>query len=58
MKVDDLLYEAPCGFLSFSDDGTITVVNRSMFTMLGMGSDGLTGSTLERILTVPTRIFY
>jgi PAS domain S-box-containing protein len=56
--VDDLLYDAPCGFLSFNDSGTITLVNRTLLALLGYPSDVLTGASVERILTVPTRIFY
>jgi PAS domain S-box-containing protein len=56
--VDDLLNTAPCGFLSFADDGTVTRVNATLLEMLGQERDELVGHHVERILTVGSRIFY
>src|SRR4051794_9382786 len=38
--MDDLLDTAPCGFLSFADDGTITLAN-STLAMVGHDRDSL-----------------
>jgi sigma-B regulation protein RsbU (phosphoserine phosphatase) len=56
--VDELLNTAPCGFLSFADDGTITTVNATLLGMLGYERDELTGRGIETILTIGSRIFY
>jgi PAS domain S-box-containing protein len=56
--MDDLLNHAPCGFLSFVDDGTVTAVNATLLQMLGYEADELTGGPIERIFNVGTRIFY
>ncbi len=56
--MDDLLNTAPCGFLSFSDDGTVTDANATLLEMLGHPRDALVGYHLERIFTVGSRIFY
>ena len=56
--VDALLDTAPCGFLSFADNGTVRLVNTTLLDMLGYQRAELIGKHLERILTVGTRIFY
>jgi PAS domain S-box-containing protein len=56
--MDDLLNHAPCGFLSFADDGVITTVNATLLRMLGYDQDELTGRGIESVLTVGSRIFY
>jgi PAS domain S-box-containing protein len=56
--VNDLLNTAPCGFLSFAEDGTVTRANATLLEMLGYAREDLVGKHLERILTVGTRIFY
>ena len=55
--VDSLLDTAPCGFVSFADDGTIRAANATLRDMLGYGRDELQGR-LESILNVGSRIFY
>jgi PAS domain S-box-containing protein len=57
-KVDELLDTAPCGFLSFRDDGTVGLVNATLLEMLGFEREELVGRHVERILTVGSRIFY
>jgi PAS domain S-box-containing protein len=54
----ELLDAAPCGFVSFADDGTITAANATLCDMLGYARGELEGMRLERILTVGSRIFY
>src|SRR4051812_7631408 len=56
--LDPLLDDAPCGFVSFADDGTVRVVNRTLATLLGFDREELIGRHLESILTVGSRIFY
>ncbi|HEU0078986.1 MAG TPA: histidine kinase dimerization/phospho-acceptor domain-containing protein, partial [Longimicrobiaceae bacterium] len=57
-SVDELLNTAPCGFLSFADDGAVELVNATLLEMLGYGREELVGRHVERILTVGSRIFY
>jgi PAS domain S-box-containing protein len=56
--MDDLLYNAPCGFLSFDDDGTILLVNARILERLGYSAGELEGRHVETILSVGSRIFY
>jgi PAS domain S-box-containing protein len=53
-----LLDRAPCGFVSFRDDGTITYANATLGHLLGVDAHELVGSSFEHILTMPARIFY
>jgi sigma-B regulation protein RsbU (phosphoserine phosphatase) len=53
-----LLDEAPCGFVSFADDGTVRAVNRTLLEMLGFAREELVGRHVEAILNVGSRIFY
>ncbi len=54
----DVLDRAPCGYLSFTDDGVVTAANATLAGMLGYAPGDLAGTRLEAILTVGTRIFY
>jgi PAS domain S-box-containing protein len=56
--MDDLLNTAPCGFLSFTDDGKIVLVNATLLDLLGYEPDELTGRHVESLLPVASRIFY
>jgi PAS domain S-box-containing protein len=56
--LDPLLDSAPCGFLSFLDDGRIRVANRTLLDMLGYSLDEVLDKHVELILAVGTRIFY
>lgn len=56
--MDDLLNHAPCGFLSFQDDGTVGLVNATLLGMLSYEQDDLVGRHVERILTTGSRIFF
>ncbi len=56
--MDELLNTAPCGFLSFTDDGRIVLVNATLLELLGYESDELTGRHFEMLLPVASRIFY
>src|SRR5688500_15878132 len=54
----ELLDHAPCGFVSFGDDGAILVANHTLATMLGYEPYILVGRPAESLLTTPPRMFY
>jgi PAS domain S-box-containing protein len=56
--MDERLDTAPCGFLSFADDGAITSINLTLAELLGYEKDELVGRHVEQVLTVGSRIFY
>jgi signal transduction histidine kinase len=56
--IDPVLDDAPCGFVSFTDDGTVQMANRTLATMLGVTAGALVGRHVESMLTVGSRIFY
>jgi len=56
--VDPILDAAPCGFVSFADDGSIRAANTTLLELLGLTRDELVGRRIESILNVGTRIFY
>jgi PAS domain S-box-containing protein len=56
--VDDILDEAPCGFVSFADDGTVRIVNTTLLSMVGYDREEVVGRRIEAMLTVGARIFY
>ena len=56
--MDELLNAAPCGFLSFSDDGTILLVNRRLVDVLETTKEELEGQHIETIFSVGARVFY
>lgn len=56
--MDDLLNTAPCGFVSFDDDGSILLTNLRLRERLGYEPGELEGQPLETILSIGGRIFY
>ena len=56
--MDGLLDTAPCGFVSFGDDGIVQDVNATLLDMLGYAPGDLVGRHIEQILAVGSRIFY
>lgn len=56
--MDPLLDQAPCGFVSFTDDGTITEVNTTLAMALGVQRVELLGWHLQKILSPGARVFY
>ena len=56
--MDELLNNAPCGFLVFSDDGKIDEVNATLLKLLGYERDELCKLHIEKIFSVAGRIFY
>jgi phosphoserine phosphatase RsbU/P len=60
MKQDmqDMLLKAPSGALSFTEKGMIINANPYACTLLEYTNDELAGMDIERLLTLPGRIFY
>ena len=56
--MDSLLDTAPCGFVSFADDGCVRLVNTTLLETLGLTREALVGRHVETIMTVGTKIFY
>ncbi len=56
--MDELLNNAPCGFLAFADDGTIRTANATLLGWLGYAEGGLCGRHFESVLPPGGRIFY
>ncbi|MCA1612918.1 MAG: response regulator [Acidobacteria bacterium] len=56
--MDDMLNTAPCGFLSFADDGRVLLANATLLGWLGYEPDELRGRHVETVLPVAGRIFY
>ncbi|HEX8170773.1 MAG TPA: HAMP domain-containing sensor histidine kinase [Thermoanaerobaculia bacterium] len=56
--MDALLNNAPCGFVAFSDDGTMVELNQTLADLLGYTRIELLGWHVEKILPPGARIFY
>ncbi len=56
--MDEQLDLAPCGFVSFGDDGGVLAVNATLSGRLGYDRNELIGRHVETILAVGSRIFY
>jgi PAS domain S-box-containing protein len=56
--LDPVLDNAPCGFVTFADDGTILQVNLTLATLLGYTRAELLGWHVQKILPPGGRIFY
>jgi PAS domain S-box-containing protein len=55
----DLYEQAPCGYLSTLDDGTIIRGNQTFFSWIGARSEDIVGKTrFQTLLTVGSRIYY
>ena len=54
----DLLDRAPCGFVSFRDDGVIVHVNSTLLERLDFPRDDVFGKHFEILLGIGSRIFY
>ncbi|MDQ6736186.1 MAG: ATP-binding protein [Gemmatimonadota bacterium] len=57
-EIGALLDDAPCGYLSFADDGTLLSVNRTLLRALDYTAGELIGRSVETILPIASRIFY
>jgi PAS domain S-box-containing protein len=56
--VGDLLDNAPCGFVSFDDDGRINYINTTLANRLGYARNAVIDRHFEVLLGVGSRIFY
>lgn len=56
--MDELLDNAPCGFLAFADDGTILAANATLLGWLGRDAEDLSGRHVEDLFPPGGRIFY
>jgi PAS domain S-box-containing protein len=56
--MDPMLDRAPCGFLSFSDDGTVQAVNQTLLDRLGYVRSEVEGASIEDLLTSGAQLFY
>ena len=56
--MDEILAKAPCGFLTFDDDGKIMQANTTFAEMLGYAEGELPGMPFDKILPVSSRIFH
>lgn len=54
----DLMTNAPCGFVAFSDDGTIVEINQTLADLLGWTRVELLGWHVDKILPPGGRIFH
>jgi len=57
-EMDSLLDRAPCGFISFADNGELRAINATLLDLLGYSRADLVGRHVETILNVGSRIFY
>ena len=57
-QMDEILNSAPCGFLSFTDDGTIILTNTTLLDLLDQKQEDLVGKNISSILPIASRIFY
>jgi signal transduction histidine kinase len=53
-----LLDEAPCGFVSITEKGSIALINRTLARLLDHDPRELTDKHVEQIFTKPTKIFF
>jgi anti-anti-sigma regulatory factor len=58
VRMDELLNNAPCGFLSLADDGRVLAANATLLGWLGYEEGELTGRHFESVLPPGGRIFY
>jgi signal transduction histidine kinase len=56
--MDAILNTAPCGFLTFGDDGTVLAANQTLLNMLDRSEESVVGRHVEGLFTVASRIFY
>ncbi len=56
--MDNTLDTAPCGFLSFADDGKILMINATLLDLLGYELGEIQGRAIDIILPLASRIFY
>jgi signal transduction histidine kinase len=57
-ELPELLDRAPCGFISFGDDGRIVLINATLLDRLGYKRGELTSQHVDKILTPGSSIFH
>ena len=56
--MEAMLDTLPCGVLSFTDDGTVLMLNGTLARMLGYERGEIEGHHVEALLTIAGRIFF
>jgi len=56
--MDSILDRAPCGFVSFGDDGTIRAVNQTLLDWLHRPRSEVEGAHVESLLSTGAQLFY
>jgi len=56
--MDSLLNTAPCGFLSFSDDGIVRAANETLLDKLQRPRGDVVGAHVEKLLGPGAKLFY
>jgi phosphoserine phosphatase RsbU/P len=56
--MDNLINSAPCGFLTFNDKGIVVDANQTLSQLLECTISDITGNSIEKILSLSSRIFY
>jgi PAS domain S-box-containing protein len=56
--MDSILDTAPCGFLSFADDGTVRMVNETLLDWLGYSREAVVGRHVDELLAPGAKLFY
>ncbi|MDM5303308.1 SpoIIE family protein phosphatase [Bacillus subtilis] len=55
--MDKQLNDAPCGFLTLSEEGSIIAVNRTLLKILNYEPKEIVGRHINMILTIPAQLF-
>lgn len=56
--MDEMLDTAPCGFLSFTDNGIITLINQTLLADLAYSSEAVLNQHINVLLPMAGRIFF
>jgi len=56
--MDSILDRAPCGFVSFTDDGTVRAVNQTLLDWLHRSRPDVTDAHVESLLSSGAQLFY
>ncbi|WP_084439387.1 PAS domain-containing sensor histidine kinase [Dyadobacter alkalitolerans] len=57
-QAEHILQDLPCGCVVFDGVGTITFANRTLCLMLNYEPEAILGQSIEKILTISSRIFH
>lgn len=56
--MEELYDKGPFGYLAFFEDGSVCGVNQTTSSILKYSKESLLGANVEKVLTLPSRIFY